>query len=610
MKTNENNNPLSNFSITTLNTLKPIITSTHKKSSGNPLEYKIISNKNTFKHLNANNTKLNLKSNSITSLNQIFNNNTLTSQINQVNPPITNSHKTSLVNSSSTDLKNLTNINNNLNSTNILTKEKKIKTIAIKRDDKDEYEYSTYKNMQRELMQNIYTKESGEILKVLRKSNESIRSSKIKFIDNLSDKKLDNKISYIEKLDVNENYENENSLKNLNFPLNESCMTSNIFIPIVKKDKRHSEEINSFTNNFKDLKDINLSSNLIQQPEKINYKIKKIKNNSEYNLKTKNSINNFSNYNNFNNSSLNIQNYTNNFQIDEESMYITQSVNAGFPKILGKSSIGNANIEKNKEFSPKINYLNNKLTNNNFNSYNNINNISNPNSMLNNNNFNINKEESSFFQHNKNLLHKNSNNFYCPHCDHCNNIKDENLEKYLNMKEAKNIVKKSLEYIVYNYQTDQSYLDFLLQNNTPNSTNTTNSGNINNSPKGNINNNSSDHNELNKNNPQQKKGNRFDIDVLLNTFPKHNNKSRSVLQIVTHFLDALINDKISLDNIAGPETFQKLKDSLITQGIAFKENEGEIEFDKELDMIFDFETKEKLRKLFKSNFFLSNYFIN
>ena len=74
----------------------------------------------------------------------------------------------------------------------------------------------------------------------------------------------------------------------------------------------------------------------------------------------------------------------------------------------------------------------------------------------------------------------------------------------------------------------------------------------------------------------------------------------NVLQVVTHFLDALVNDKISLESITGPDTFNKLKVILISQGIAFEEKDGELDFDKELDLMFDAGTKDKLKKLFKS----------
>ena len=177
------------------------------------------------------------------------------------------------------------------------------------------------------------------------------------------------------------------------------------------------------------------------------------------------------------------------------------------------------------------------------------------------------------------------------------------------MKEAKNIVKKSLDYIVTHYQTDQSYLDFLLGNNNP-PLNIANYLNMNNNhtitSQINSNNNLNVPNVELENLRSLKQKTKFDIETLLNTYPKHNN-NRAVLQIVTHFLDALVDDKISLDTIAGPEVFERLKDSLISQGYAFKENEAEIEFDKELDLLFDDFTKEKLRKLFKSKIFFLNY---
>jgi len=92
---------------------------------------------------------------------------------------------------------------------------------------------------------------------------------------------------------------------------------------------------------------------------------------------------------------------------------------------------------------------------------------------------------------------------------------------------------------------------------------------------------------------------KFDIGVLLNTYPKTSN-NRGTLQIVLHFLDALLNEKTSLDVIAGSETFDKLKHILIMQGITFNLKDGELDFDQELEMMFDNETKEKLKKLFKS----------
>lgn len=285
------------------------------------------------------------------------------------------------------------------------------------------------------------------------------------------------------------------------------------------------------------------------------------------------------------------------------------------------------------------------------------------------------------------VLTKKNNFYYCPNCDHCNNIVDDNLEKHFQMKEAKNIIKKCFDQIANNYQTKQNFLDFLLQKNPKendfniiedklepnhkkftsnkesgifiknlaNSTNTTNEINsasskhvfvtpfkkediISNNIESNNNNctsnkdknipddeenievtikiksNDKRNNKANntyeplneKNNNNNDKYPKFVLENLLTYFPNQSS-NRDVLKIVTHFLDALINDKISIESVSSPETLEKLKDILISQGLAFKENNGVLDFDKELELMFDKETIEKLKKLFKSNILLSKY---
>ena len=211
--------------------------------------------------------------------------------------------------------------------------------------------------------------------------------------------------------------------------------------------------------------------------------------------------------------------------------------------------------------------------------------------------------------------------FYCPHCEHCNNIKDENLEKYFSMKEAKNIIKTGFNYILENYDNDLSFLDFLLNFNSNSKENNNNS--TGGSPRGSgIKENNNSHYPMHKNNvnnnmnlmhgeieniKNNKKIPKFDIDILLMNYPKITN-DRLVMQLVTRFLDALVNDKISIDHLVNPEIFNKLKDSLIAQGLAFQEIEGEMEFDKEIETLFEESTKEKIKKLFQCknliNFFL------
>jgi len=54
--------------------------------------------------------------------------------------------------------------------------EKKNPIINIKLGEKDEYEFPNIKVMQKELIKKIYTKESGEIIGLMRKVNEDIKA--------------------------------------------------------------------------------------------------------------------------------------------------------------------------------------------------------------------------------------------------------------------------------------------------------------------------------------------------------------------------------------------------------------------------------------------------
>jgi len=573
----------------------------------------------------------------------------------------------------------------------------------------EEVEFPNIRSFKKELWNNIYSKESGDILQVLKKNNENIKSNRITIYDNIGNisnninniisetkNSVDKTLSDSHKYDYSDNENKINHLThNNNFNKLEKSSKSikQINNTNIKSEEKISEDdpvktSNSNLNN-RDLKNtfnINLNSeyeNLITnfQPELVAITAKRKKNHlnpeakkSNYNeninfdqnneaiIKTHGSVSNRSlvsntiinyNLNNKNNSINTNLNYVFNsnnqgaaseLHYDEKSDFMEMSSKNGFPKIFKQktksklltlnnmnSTITLNNPNTNSSIIPTLerkasNNISNH-TNINFNSTNfqhntnnnklspklrgnkstqNINNPNNSNSNIfmtnvanGSNLVMLNSSNRSNTLHSiSKVLNQNSKKYFCPHCEHCNIIKDENLEKYFNMKEAKNIVKKSLDFIVTNYQTDQSYLDFLLGNNStgPNYLNYINQESLQPMNK---------NNNLNINNTEYenlkilKNRTKFDIEVLLNTYPKHSN-NRTVLQLVTHFLDALINDKVSLDSIAGPEIFEKLKESLISQGFAFKEIDGEIEFDKELDAIFDEGSKEKLRKLFKS----------
>lgn len=543
-------------------------------------------------------------------------------------------------------------------------------------------EFPSIRTFQKELMQKIYSKESGEILQMLKKSNENIRSSKVSLQDNL-DIVTNNNDNLLEgnsyTVNINNNAEKINNNNSIKEP-DEKLLKENDYFEAqlqgfspeligVKLKNRNKECLEtklvsqSIKNNFlfseKEITNssiMNINNNKNSQSE-ILFK-KKIKPDITHRTSLSNSSNFL--YNSNNNIALNCEN------AEAKPIYITQSSRNSkesknnakkFPKILknnialkdsknvinkASANLNNSNINinsnnpkllvngSNKDSFARISafnisniknmhcsnnssknllnnnnlYLNSSINNGNINQVNNSIRESNSNcniNNVNNNNASINIQNNTLYSiSNPTGFKLKFNKYFCPHCEHCNVIKDDNFEKYFNMKEARNIVRKSLDFILTNYQTDQSYLDFLLGNNN---TILNNYLSLFSSHSGlqQINTNNNLHiNTLEYDNIKSIKSRmKFDVDMLLNTYPKQTN-NRTVLQLVTHFLDALINDKLSLEHIAGPEIIDKLRDSLISQGISFKEAEGEIEFDKELDLIFDESTKEKLRKLFKS----------
>jgi hypothetical protein len=212
------------------------------------------------------------------------------------------------------------------------------------------------------------------------------------------------------------------------------------------------------------------------------------------------------------------------------------------------------------------------------------------------------------------LLNKKGD-YYCPNCEHCNFLSDENLEKHLKLKEVKEIIKKSLDFILLNFNTDENYMDFMFNQKNENMINTIKTININKTfdkKKSSINNNDKDDinsNEIPNEKNKDKDKNSFNIETVFKNFPKVT-QDRGTWKILVHFLDALLDDKVSCDYITNDENYEKLKDSLIMQGVAFSKKDGIITFDKELEQMFDQETIEKIKKLFGSKNILTKICIN
>ncbi len=166
----------------------------------------------------------------------------------------------------------------------------------------------------------------------------------------------------------------------------------------------------------------------------------------------------------------------------------------------------------------------------------------------------------------KTTVFSDSRKFFCPFCEHCNKINDNYLDNYLcTIKETKNIINKGFDFIIHS--------DFL--SNT----------------------------EIfkdNQNNNTSGKTHPFKFEEIMSNFPKTNVTNRLSYQVLAHFLEALVENKTCLENIASTDVIEKFKDCLISKGQAYDENSEKIEFDKELESLFDDNTKQMLENLIKS----------
>ncbi len=69
---------------------------------------------------------------------------------------------------------------------------------------------------------------------------------------------------------------------------------------------------------------------------------------------------------------------------------------------------------------------------------------------------------------------------------------------------------------------------------------------------------------------------------------------------INNFLNALTEDKLSLENLITPELSERLKESMISRGNLYSASTEEVEFDKEIQNLFDDDSKKFLNELYKS----------
>ena len=96
---------------------------------------------------------------------------------------------------------------------------------------------------------------------------------------------------------------------------------------------------------------------------------------------------------------------------------------------------------------------------------------------------------------------------------------------------------------------------------------------------------------------------------MLTGYPKNISKNRLSYQILAHFLNALLHDKIGLDVVIDTEILLKFKESLLSKGQAFNEWEEKVELDKELESLFDENTKRIVNDIIHSKVIKEKVFI-
>ena len=91
---------------------------------------------------------------------------------------------------------------------------------------------------------------------------------------------------------------------------------------------------------------------------------------------------------------------------------------------------------------------------------------------------------------------------------------------------------------------------------------------------------------------------------MLMLFPKASNM-RITYYILLNFLNALLDDKIDINNILTEDVQKKFSDSLLSKGTAvdYDTTDYKVIFDKEVNDNFDEESRKSIKHIFESKFF-------
>lgn len=65
-------------------------------------------------------------------------------------------------------------------------------------------------------------------------------------------------------------------------------------------------------------------------------------------------------------------------------------------------------------------------------------------------------------------------------------------------------------------------------------------------------------------------------------------------------MDALIDERIFLESILSQNLIEKFNDSMISKGYSYEINQDHLDIDKEIDTLFDENTRKIIKELIKS----------
>ena len=156
--------------------------------------------------------------------------------------------------------------------------------------------------------------------------------------------------------------------------------------------------------------------------------------------------------------------------------------------------------------------------------------------------------------------------FFCPYCEHCNQIDDPYLDSHIqSTRESKSILTNRFEYVIKSNLLKSKKINLFNEN------------------------------SVIFDNFKEKD----EIEQIFNSIPNLVITNRLTYRTLAHFLNSLIDDKLNLESFS-PELYKKLNDCAFTKGKSFDNNELNLNIDKELKDLFDENYKKMLQYQLKS----------